>query len=849
MALYFTELKCALTSVAIQPFEERTMKTPRRRNARPDTTNCQLRSLLLAALALPTLSGVAQAQVTAEGTTAAEQPKEVDEVVVYATRYRDRTEDTPPVLSYDLEYFQKFEPNTVGDMLKRVPGVGFVGSDIMEYDGAQLRGLGGGYTQVLINGKQVPGAGDDRSFWVDRIPAEMVERVEILRSNSANRSGDAVAGAINIILRDSYSFDGTYVRAGVNRWFDGETNPTFGAVTSADFAGGRILAGINVQDRYRGKLKRSDRYTDSTAGELVSFEDQEEVKDGRDYSANLSYVAAVGEGGNLRLDGFFVKTDRDVTEESFEEELDDDETVNSRVPGLNPVDQENWGLVAEYKFEMAGGTTEISLDHARFKDNSASTEEEYSYVSDAANFDGVWSIDGAEWDGAEAEAEAVDAKDAESGVKLAHKRPLGEAMQFEFGLDYRQKKRDITYTTLAWEAEEEGDPVVYEPDGIVNSVIKEKRLDPYLQFSATTGNLAWEAGLRYENTDSDIRYVEDGAAAGTASSDFSRLLPSVHFKWNLTEVDRISLSLAGSVKRPNFNELIPALLDGEFGDNDYVGNPLLKPETASGLDLGYERRLGRQGVVGVNLFYRKVKNLIELTNTGIAGQDALASIGDDELGNEDFAADFIDDYLDGNPGASRREAQAAADAALRAEVLAEGGEFEPDSWLYTSENVGDGKLYGVELDLSSPLGVLGLPDTGVFLNYSWVKSEIEDFLGERRFNEQAKSVLNIGFIHDLPGLGASFGATYRKQGSAFSRVLAEEVRIEYGDELDVFVEKRFGKSFSVRLSANNLLDASKDEFFDKFDNLDDQLGRDYDEYELETEQAGPSYQLVVRWAF
>ncbi len=49
-------------------------------------------------------------------------------------------------------------------MLKRVPGVGFVGSDVMEYDGVQLRGLGGGYTQVLINGKQVPGAGDDRSF-------------------------------------------------------------------------------------------------------------------------------------------------------------------------------------------------------------------------------------------------------------------------------------------------------------------------------------------------------------------------------------------------------------------------------------------------------------------------------------------------------------------------------------------------------------------------------------------------------------------------------------------------------------------------------------------------------------
>ena len=71
----------------------------------------------------------------------------------------------------------------------------------------------------------------------------------------------------------------------------------------------------------------------------------------------------------------------------------------------------------------------------------------------------------------------------------------------------------------------------------------------------------------------------------------------------------------------------------------------------------------------------------------------------------------------------------------------------------------------------------------------------------------------------------------------------------YGADLELFVEKRFGDKVSLRLSAANLLDASKDEFFHKFDNLPDQLDRDYDEYELETEEAGPSMQLVVRWAF
>ena len=766
-------------------------------------------SQALACAMLAPLSATAFAQSASSATPdGAADAKQLDTIVVQGEiAYRNRTDDVAPVLSYDLEYFQRFEPATVGDMLKRVPGVTFVGSDIMEYDGAMMRGMAAGYTQVLINGKKVPGAGDDRSFWVDRIPAEMVDHIEILRSNSANRSGDAMAGAINIVLRDAFAFDGSYLRVGVNRWDDGEVNPTFGAVTSGEALGGRLLAGINVQDRYRGKIKRSDRFSDPSMEELVSFEDQEEVKDGRDYSANVSYTADVGESGRLSIDGFFVKTDRDVTEVSREVEYDDEDVIESNVPGLSPVDQRNWGIGAEYQFDMAGGTTEFDLDYARFEDDSAESEQKHEYVN-------------GEWDASEAEASAVDAKDAETSFKIAHKRPVG-ASELEFGVDYRRKKRDITYTNYEWEAEDEGDPVVYELDGTVGSLIEETRIDPYVMLSGKGEVFSWEAGLRYETTKSDIAYREDGEDEGSFSNDYNELLPSVHMKWDVTEADRISLSLAKSVKRPNFNELIPALLDGEYGDNDYVGNPALEQETANGIDLGFEHRLGKHGVIGVNFFYRDVKNLIELVNTGEWSEDAQDSYEDD-----------LEEFLDENPGSTEDDF-----------------EFEPESWLFTSANVGDGKVYGVEFDLSTPLTAFGMPNTGVFLNYSYLNSKLTDFIGERRFNDQAKSVYNVGFIQDLPSMGASFGATYRKQGDAFSRIVAEEVTVKYGDDLELFVEKRFGSKVSVRLTASNLLDASKDEFFHKFDNLDDQIDRDYDEYELETEEAGPSYQLVMRWAF
>jgi iron complex outermembrane recepter protein len=110
-------------------------------------------------------------------------------------------------------------------------------------------------------------------------------------------------------------------------------------------------------------------------------------------------------------------------------------------------------------------------------------------------------------------------------------------------------------------------------------------------------------------------------------------------------------------------------------------------------------------------------------------------------------------------------------------------------------------------------------------------------------------VFNVGFIQDLPSLNSAFGVTYRKQGEAFDRLIGEEVTTSYGADLEVFVEHRIGDSFMIRLVGSNLLNASKDEVFNKFTTIGDQRTRQFDEFELETEEAGPVFQLIGRYAF
>ncbi|MFN7127832.1 MAG: TonB-dependent receptor plug domain-containing protein [Brevundimonas sp.] len=747
-----------------------------------------MRLQLLAGASLASLASLAFAgAVHAQDSNTAPATALEEIIVTGEPAMRNRTDDVVPTLSYDLDYFQRFEPLTAGDALKRVPSVTFL-SDVLESDGVRIRGLDSAYTQILINGERVPGANLDRSFFVDRIPAELIERVEVVRSSSANRSGDAVAGAINIVLRDALSLDGGYVRLGALHWEDseyGQWGGTYGAVWGGQVGPGRLLVGGNIQDRRNPKQKFSERYSEP-GGELTDTEAQTDTRDGTDYSANLSYEVPVA-GGNLELSGIFVRTDRVQDENSIEYDegdIDDVAKINA-----NPLDilTDNWSVNSRYEREMLGGETTFKLGYATIDDEQFEQEEELDVGDEVI----------------EGERTRTNVTDEEIQAAIEHKIELSGGMELEFGVQYSKKDRDTS--VFSADAEVEDEPVFralldseyedYEAvDGGVNT-IEETRVDPYIMLSGENGPAKWEAGLRYETTDFSITDETVDADDRTNDKDYGILLPSASVRFKLSETDRITASVARTVRRPSFDFLSPALLGGEYGDNDFIGNPELEPEKAWGADLGFERRLGRRGVVGVNAFYRDITDLIEITNTGEEAED------------------------------------------------------EPDAFRLTAENVGDGQVWGIEFDLSTPLDFIGMEHTGVFLNYSWLDSSVEDFMGDRRFNSQSDYVFNVGFTQDIPTWGAAFGATYRKQGDAKSRIVGEEVVTSYGGDLEIFVEKQVAANVVLRLTGSNLLDSSKDEVFDKFNTIEDQIDRDYDEYELETESAGPWFQVVARMAF
>src|SRR5690349_3225739 len=112
---------------------------------------------------------------------------------------QERRNSTTAKIVIGRDEIDKFGDSTLGDVLKRLPGVTIQGRP--GRGGAiRLRGLGNGYTQILLDGERVP-----PGFSLDSISPDQIERIEILRAPTAETGARAIAGTINIVTRGGYA--------------------------------------------------------------------------------------------------------------------------------------------------------------------------------------------------------------------------------------------------------------------------------------------------------------------------------------------------------------------------------------------------------------------------------------------------------------------------------------------------------------------------------------------------------------------------------------------------------------------------------------------------------------------
>jgi iron complex outermembrane recepter protein len=225
------------------------------------------RSLLPLAIALALSSSCVYAQSDAANAPTDEEVSTMDEIVTVGTRRKDRTvaESVAPVDVLSPEEIENAGTPEIQSILARtVPSFNFPRTSITDASDhvrpAQLRGLAPDQTLVLINGKRrhrtaiinVNGTIGRGSSPVDlnAIPSSAIQRIEVLRDGAAAQYGsDAIAGVINVVLKDADHGGGVDARYGIHDRGDGELFQLAGNIGFAFGNGGFINISAEGRDK------------------------------------------------------------------------------------------------------------------------------------------------------------------------------------------------------------------------------------------------------------------------------------------------------------------------------------------------------------------------------------------------------------------------------------------------------------------------------------------------------------------------------------------------------------------------------------------------------------------------
>ena len=331
-------------------------------------------SPLAAAVASLLLASPASAQ---EAPATAEEARTLDALIVTGTRVANRTvaESTSPIDVLTSESLRSTGTTELATALGRLlPSLNFPrlavadGSDAVRP--AQLRGLSPDHTLVLVNGKRyhtgalvnVNGAQGRSSSPVDlnTIPISAISHVEVLRDGaSAQYGSDAIAGVINIVLKNSDNGGDASVRYGQYSAGDGKQ---YNALADAGFKlGGDGFLHLAVQGDKHDNTDRARPFlgpatpTSAPLGRVVQRQGDPAVD-----SYSGSYNAEYAVDDVLTVYSYGIHTRRDTLSNGFFRPAGDARNIPSIYPnGFLPQINNNssdYGFVAGLKSFTAGGT-------------------------------------------------------------------------------------------------------------------------------------------------------------------------------------------------------------------------------------------------------------------------------------------------------------------------------------------------------------------------------------------------------------------------------------------------------------------------------------------------------------
>ncbi|MGY5846779.1 TonB-dependent receptor domain-containing protein [Salegentibacter sp. HM20] len=512
---------------------------------------------------------------------------------------------------------------TVSDALNNVPSV-----SVDVEGGISLRGNEN--VRILINGKPSAMAGFGDTNVLSQLPAEAIERVEVITSPSARYDAEGTAGILNIILRqqETLGFNGSLnLNAG---------HPdNYGVSANLNYRTENFNLFSNLGWRYFDAPQRGFNDTEylnrfNRNGELIEpefdriFEDRNTQRLNRNYNANVGMEYFLTESSSLTASLFYrYGEDADLTENESrrfnsgslteetlrtEEQRENDNRYQVALNYINRFDDKGHELTADFQFDNR-------------RENGRTFIEEEAIIA-GPNFEPI-------------PYERVTAKEKSRDYlfQADYVLPFGEESQFEAG--YRGTfETDETDYTLRFEEIGTGGEIV---DPFLTNIFTftENVNALYTQYGSKFGeNFSFLLGLRLENTqlkgniDSMLSQEELREEFGfPIETDFDNnylgLFPTVNLIYELGERENITLGYNRRINRPRGWFLNP-FPSRSSRTNVWQGNPNLQPAFASAYDLGYLKRWDKL-TFNTSVYYQYETDSFERVeeNTGQVTTDGI----------------------------------------------------------------------------------------------------------------------------------------------------------------------------------------------------------------------------------
>ncbi|WP_026838751.1 outer membrane beta-barrel family protein [Gillisia sp. JM1] len=469
---------------------------------------------------------------------------------------------------------------TVSDALSNVPSVA------VDVEGSiSLRGNEN--VRVLINGKPSALAGFGSTDVLGQLPAEAIDRVEVITSPSARYDAEGTAGIINIILRKDKTLG-----------FNGSISTNIGYPESYG-----ITANVNLRtDKYNlfnttGYNYRSGpgggnfdtRYFQGDFGRVLENRDYDRSNKG--FNTNLGMEYYLNDKSSITGSAFFRYGDgEDITtnltqkfqnnalaQETLrrEVELEEDKSFQFSLNYVNRFNEEGHKLTMDFQYER-GEEEEPAFITENVRINN--TAEENPFLASEEVF--------------------TKEKQNEYLIQADYVLPIGEDSQFEAGFRGNFENEETDYNL---NIEDEATGRLVRNDTVSNIFDYTENVNAlYTQYGTKFGDFSFLLGLRLENTQLkgtiDTEFSEEDLVntfGFEIDTDFDNnylgLFPTVNLIYELAETENVTLGYNRRINRPR-GWFINPFPSRASRTNVFQGNPNLNPSYASAFDLGYLKR-------------------------------------------------------------------------------------------------------------------------------------------------------------------------------------------------------------------------------------------------------------------